>query len=163
MGHNHQHALAVLQGQIDGVLQPLFVAAVDQKLVDDQLDEVGLVAVELHAVSDVADFAVDPHLNESALAYLLEEFLVVTLAPLDQRRQDVDALAGVFFLNQLLDLLIGIAHHLFAGDIRVGFGRARIEDWITNTSLPRTPSITWQNVSPSGKCLISILLRGRPR
>ena len=127
MGHNHQHALAVLQGQIDGVLQPLFVAAVDQKLVDDQLDEVGLVAVELHAVSDVADFAVDPHLNESALAYLLEEFLVVTLAPLDQRRQDVDALAGVFFLNQLLDLLIGIAHHLFAGDIRVGFGRARIE------------------------------------
>ena len=45
----------------------------------------------------------------------------------DQRRQDVDALAGVFFLNQLLDLLIGIAHHLFAGDIRVGFGRARIE------------------------------------
>ena len=35
--------------------------------------------------------------------------------------------------------------------------------WITNTSRPRTPSCTWQNVSPSGKCLMSILLRGLPR
>ena len=36
-------------------------------------------------------------------------------------------------------------------------------DWITKTSLPRTPSCTWQNVSPSGKCWMSILLSGRPR
>src|SRR5574344_562877 len=36
-------------------------------------------------------------------------------------------------------------------------------DWITYTSLPRTPSITWQNVSPSGKCGILTSLRGLPR
>ena len=36
-------------------------------------------------------------------------------------------------------------------------------DWITNTSRPRTESMTWQKVSPSGKCLMSILSSGRPR
>ena len=38
-----------------------------------------------------------------------------------------------------------------------------LPDCITNTSRPRTLSITWQNVSPSGKCLMSILSSGRPR
>ncbi len=125
--HHHEAALAVLHRGLDGLGQPLAAAFAHLDAVHHQLDVVHLVAVEPGAAREVEHLAIGAGPQEALAQQLLEELAVVALAAAHERRQDEHLLAGVGLGHQLHDLLVGVAYHGLAGDVRVGIGHARIE------------------------------------
>ena len=78
------------------------------------------IAVELHAVVKLLELAVDTDVYVTLLAQILEQVLVMSLAVLDQRGEDVYLTAFVIADNEVDDLIAGILHHRFARDIAAG-------------------------------------------
>ena len=124
---NHQEAVALLHGRGHAVLQPHVVLVRGDELVDDHFHVVVLVSVQLHAGQGFAHLAIHADVEVAFLAHLLEEFLVMSLAVAHQGSQDVDALVLVVAQDKLDNLLLGVLHHLLAGQVGVGFSRPGIK------------------------------------
>ena len=58
-------------------------------------------------------------MKETLTLQRLEEFTVVTFTIAHQRSKDIERLAGIVGENHLENLLVGIFHHLLAGNIAV--------------------------------------------
>ena len=77
-----------------------------------------LVAVELHAVGDLSQLPIDADGEEALLTKLLEELFVMPLTLLDDGGQEEDLLSLIALEEELQDLLLGIAHHGLAREVR---------------------------------------------
>ena len=87
-----------------------------------------LVAVELHAVGDLSQLPVDADGEEALLTELLEELFVMPLTLLDDGGQEEDLLSLIALEEELQDLLLGIAHHGLAREVRYSGTCACIEE-----------------------------------
>ena len=116
----HQQPVALAHGGCHTVLQAGIVLLRGDQFVHHHFYVMVLVAVYLHARQGFAHLAVHPDVEVTFLPHLLEQFLVMPLAVAHQRRQDVDALASIFLQDKLQDLLLGVLHHLLAGQVGVG-------------------------------------------
>ena len=112
-GHGTAHAGEVFVGGLEPV--------------HHQFDEVGLVAVHSLYWAEVADLAVDAHLQVSLLPERLEQFAVVALAAAHQRGEQQALAAPVLLQDEVHDLGVGVAHHLLARHGRIGRGGAGIQ------------------------------------
>ncbi len=113
-------ALALAHGLPERGHDALAGVVVDGEPVDDQVDGVYLVAVEPHAGRNFANLAVDAGMDITFLGERLEKLAVVALAALDDGREQGDLAAGEPLADQLGDALVGVMHHLLAGDGRIG-------------------------------------------
>ena len=100
---------------------------VDADAVYYQLNVVRLVAVDLHIVGKLTDFAVDADSQVSFLRHLLEQLAVVTLAASHKRGKHKDILVGKLGRDDVYDLGFSVFYHLLAADIGVGVGHSRVE------------------------------------
>ena len=116
--HNHQETLALLHGNLDGLLQAL-VSTLDGNPVYHHFDVMGLVAVDLHALLDFLYLTVDTDMQVALLAHRLEQLAIVTLTTMNQRRQNQYLASGVVILNHVDNLLLGIFYHRLAGLVAV--------------------------------------------
>ena len=123
----HQHPFALLEGGLDGLFQSAVAFLVDAHAVHHKLDVVRLVAVHLHIVGQLADFAVHAHAQVSFFSHLLKQFAVVALAAAHQRREDEDVLVGEFRCDDVDDLAFAVFYHLLTADVRIGVGDTRKE------------------------------------
>ena len=118
--HDHHQSVALTQGCLDRRAQALRVVGIDAHAVNDQFHGVILVAVQLHAVFQFAQFAVGTHIQIALLAQVLEQILVMSLAVFDQRGEYVYLAAGVRFEDQVEDPVPGIFHHRGATEVAAG-------------------------------------------
>ena len=134
MGHgvgfgvvDHQLLVAVAQRVLHAAVEALGVLVAHLQAVHHYLHRVVLVAVEAHAGRYLHELAVHAGVDESLLAQLLEQLLVVALAVAHHRRQDVNPTAGVLIEYQSHDALAGVAHHLLAAQIAARMACAGVE------------------------------------
>ena len=124
---HHQEAVALLHGSGHAVLQSHVILVRGDELINDYFHIVVLVSVQLHAGQGFAHLAVHTDVEVAFLAHLLEEFLVMSLAITHQGSQDINALALVVAQDKLDNLLLGVLHHLLAGQVGIGVSRPGIE------------------------------------
>ena len=115
--HHRHHLVALLQSRFDTVAKTRDILIAGTQTVYHQLDRVIAIAVELHAVSQFGELAIDPYIEITLLAQILEEFLIVSLTILDDRGEDGDLATLILLRDHIDDLLTRIFHHLLAGDI----------------------------------------------
>ncbi len=120
-------ALALPHGLLERGHEPLARLLAHRQAIDDQIDRVYLIAVEAHAGRNFANLPVDAGIDIPFLGQGLEQLAVMTFAPLDDRRQEGDFAPCEVFEDQFGDLLIGVMHHFFAGNGRIGTRRPGIE------------------------------------
>ena len=106
--------VALMQSFGDAVGQTAAVFGVDLKAVDYQLHRMVFIAVELHAQSDFAQFAVNSDVEITLFAQRLEEFLVMTFTVFDQRSEDVDFFAVKFVEYQTDYAFLSVFDHRLA-------------------------------------------------
>ncbi len=94
--------------------QTAFVFRRRFKPVDHQLYAVILIAVELHALHNLAQFAVDTHIQIAFASQTLEQFLVMALAVFHQRSQQINFAVFEFIEYELHYFFFGIFHHFGA-------------------------------------------------
>ena len=94
-----QLVFALPERQFHGFFKALFVLSRHFQAVDHQFHSVILVAVELHAECDFAQFAIDTHVDIALLSILLKKVFVVAFAILHKWRQNVNFLAVVLVEN----------------------------------------------------------------
>ena len=87
----------------------------------------GLVAVQGSDFIQFHKFAIDTHLRISSLAHLLEELLVMALAALYYRRQEIASAARIILHYERDYLFVAVADHRPAGLRRIGGRRPRIK------------------------------------
>ena len=87
-----------------------------------------LVAVEFDLLVHVARETVHSHAHEARLAHVLEDGLVVPLAVLDQRRQHLEASAGLHPQHRVHDLLGGLPGDLAAALWAVDHSDAGVQE-----------------------------------
>ena len=104
--------MTCVEGRRHRAAYPLVVACFWDKLVDDEFDEVDLVAVECVDLLEGKDLAVDPHFGVASAAKPVEELAVVAFAATHQGREQ-KAFATLVGLHDKVDnLLVGVADHL---------------------------------------------------
>ena len=116
---HRKRALAHAKSCHDRISNALVVALARAEFIDYELDEMGLVAVQLLHVIQAEKFAVDTDLGVALAAHLLEEFAVMALAAAHQGRQQQALPAGVVPHYEIHDLGVGVAHQFLAGDGRI--------------------------------------------
>ena len=116
----------MLKGSADGLFETVVVFP-HPYAVHNQLNIVGLIAVQLHIVGQLADFTIDPYTQEPFLCHLGEKFAIMALARLYQRGKDDNVLAVVVLVDKLQDVLLGVFHHALAAHMRVGDSHAGIK------------------------------------
>jgi hypothetical protein len=114
MLQHHHRALALLHGQLQRLGKAFARLLVHLQAVHHHLDVVGLVAVQLHVGLDVQQLTVHPHLAESLLPHLFEEFAVMPLSAAHHGRKDVHLLAAKILANGAQYLIVRILHHPLA-------------------------------------------------
>ncbi len=124
---DHHLLPALAEGFLYRLEEPLGVVALHLELVDHQLDGVVGVALELHAVGELANIAVDAHMEEAFLYQLLEKLLVVPLAVMHKRGEEIHFPAGILLLYQVDDAGGGVFHHRLARDVAACLAYAREE------------------------------------
>ena len=122
-----QRTLALVQGGSDRTADALLVPLARLELVDDQLDEMRLVAVHGLDGPELLDLPVDTHLGVSPLAHLLEKLAVMTLAAAHERTEQQALATFEAGQDQGRDLFVGIAHHFGAAGRRIGTRSPRIQ------------------------------------
>ena len=122
------HAVAQPQRRFNRVGQAAALQiGLDDQAIDHRFDGVVLVAIEFDRVVDVVQFAVDAHAHVAGLADVLEDLLVMALAILDQRREDLNAAAFGHGRDRVDDLIGGLLLHLAAADRAVRRADAGVE------------------------------------
>ena len=124
---NHQLAVSLLECQVNGLGKAFGVLGPHFEAVHHELHAVVDISVQLHAEGDFAQLAIDAHVDISLLAQVLKQVLVVSLAVLDQWRQDIDASPVVALENQAQDLVDGVFHHLLPREVGIGVGSTCIQ------------------------------------
>ena len=125
--HHRHRPLAGGKRLGDGVAHPLVVPRPGFEAVHDELDEMGLVAVQGLYALQFHDFPVDADLRVAALPQLVEQLAVVALAAPHERRQQVAFAVAVGGEDQVHNLAVGVAHHLLAGLRRDGARTFRVQ------------------------------------
>ena len=74
----------------------------------------GLVAIDLHALSHLHQFTIHTGIEIALLADALEEFTVMSFAALHHGCQKVDALSVVLLQEEVQYVLLGVFDHLLA-------------------------------------------------
>ena len=118
--HYCQGAFASRKGGKYRLADTLGIRGVRLELVDHELDEMGLVPVQLGHLGKILQLAVNAYLRISALAHLVEELLVMAFTPSDERSEKVTFAASVVRKYEVSDLLVGIADHLLPGGRGIG-------------------------------------------
>ena len=86
-----------------------------------------LIAVELHARSNLTQFTVNAYSQESFATGTFEEFLIMSLTIANEGSKEVDFMAFIIVKYRVDYLLFGIFHHRFARHIGVSFASTRVE------------------------------------
>ena len=84
---HHQQSVALLHGRSHGVSQARIILVLRHQFVDDHLHIMILISVQLHARQGLAHFAVHTYIQIALLAYLLEQFLIMSFSVTHQRSQ----------------------------------------------------------------------------
>ena len=118
----HEHdALSHPDGGLDRVGYPGRIGAVAyHQPVDDYLDGVPPLLVEIEALRQVTDVAVDTDSHEAGPASGLEHLLVLAFTPPDHRRHDLDPATLRQAENGVHDLLDRLPLHRPAAPVAVG-------------------------------------------
>ena len=124
----HQLSVALLESQVNGVFQAFTVLVGHLQAIDNKFHTVVHIAVQLHAKGDFPQHPIDPDVDVSLLAEILEQVLVVSLAVLDKRGHDVDAVSLVTLHNQRQYLVDGVFHHALSRQVGIGVGSAGIQE-----------------------------------
>ena len=124
---DHDGTLAVFHRDLHAVGEPLLRIIRHGEVIDRQLDIVDFVTIDLHAHDKGFHRAIDTHAGESLLADVLEQFAIMTLAPLHHRSEQRDGMTLVTLQNQVYELLFGIVDHLLLRVVGVGVGHAGVE------------------------------------
>ena len=106
----------------------LLIALTYGTLVHHDTDVMYGEAVESHPWRQLAHLTINVSVEEATSSHLLEKLTVVSLAIDHDGSQDVDPLVSVLLHNMLHDLLLGVAHHLLAREVRIGSADTCIED-----------------------------------
>ena len=72
-----------------------------------------LVAIHLHACNDLLNDTIHAYIKIALATYGVEEFLIVTLAILDERSQQINLFAHEVLEEKIQNLLLSILHHPF--------------------------------------------------
>ena len=123
----HQLSVALLEGDVHGIGQTLAVLFGNLQPVHNKFHAVIHIAVQLHAKGDFLQHAVNTHIDIPLLAQVLKQVLVVALAVLDQRRQDVDAVPLIALHNQRQYFVDGVFHHLLTRQVGISVGGTGIQ------------------------------------
>ncbi len=126
-GFHHHDAFPGFHGSRHRCLQTMQIDIVDDQFIDHDFDIVGFIAVHSHPDLDFGEGAIHAGSEESLLQKAFKKFLVMSLAPLDYRRQQQDAPPLEILQNQLNDFLVGVFHHPGAGRIGIRLSRPSIE------------------------------------
>ena len=111
----HQHnTLSLLHCGVERFGKALAVLLIDFQFVDNYLNIMGFIAVEPHSRGQVGNLAVDACVEIALAQKLVEKFLVVTLAPLNERCHKVDFLPSHLADNDIDNLVVGVLDHLLA-------------------------------------------------
>ncbi len=124
---HHQLAVSLLESQVNGVGQALAVLVGHLEAVHHEFHTVVDVAVELHPEGNLAQCPIDTHVHVALLAQVLKQVLVMALAVLDQRSQDVYLVTLVTFQYQTQDLVGCVLDHALARQVGIGVGSTGIE------------------------------------
>ena len=115
--------LRQLQGRLDRVRDPPPDVRLGDEPVDDDLDRVLVVAGEPDRLGQLADLPVDPGPDEPLAREVLQELLVLALAPPDHRREHLEP-GPLGQLHDLVDDLLG----RLAADRPAALGAVRVSD-----------------------------------
>src|SRR5690606_15259076 len=121
--HGHHYALPLFPRTLYGLRNAMPVAWVSYNAVYHHFDIVNLVTIHLHFGHHVPYFAVDPYLGVSRLAYLDEQFPVVTLTSLHDRCQYCEFRSPEILEQRIQDLVLRLPDHLVARHPRIGLSR----------------------------------------
>ena len=117
---NHRDSLAKLHGKFDGLAQTLaVVVAFYCELIDNNFNEMVLVAVELEIVFHFGDFAINAGSHVAPATNILEKFLVVTFSSIYKRCENINRLSAKLFGYDVNYLVVAVFHHFLASDIRI--------------------------------------------
>ena len=119
---HRQRTLAHAQRRYYRICDTLVVAFARAELIHHQLDEVGLVAVQLLHVVQAQELTVYPDLGVALPAHLLEELTVMALAAAHQGCQQQAFASGIVAHYQVHYLGVGVTHQLAACHGRISRG-----------------------------------------
>ena len=120
-------SLSKVQGGHDRIPDPLGVTFGRFEFIDQQFDEMALVAVQCIYLIQGLDFSVHPYLRIATSPELVEQLAVVSLAAPYERSQEIALLPLVALHDQVHNLLVGIADHLLAGSRGISPGSPCVE------------------------------------
>ncbi len=110
---NHHLLVTLLERLHHRVKQPAVILCRHFQLVDDKFDRMVAVTVKPHPREKLHYFPVDPDGEIPLLHQILKKLLVMPLAVMHQRGQQVYLTVVILLENQFNDFLGGIFHHRF--------------------------------------------------
>ena len=109
-------AFAKIQSRHHGVPGPFLIALRRLELVHDQFYEVAFVAVQSINLVQREYIPVHSDIGVASFAELVEQLAVMSLAPHDQRSEQIALLALIFIHYEVHDLRVRVAGHLLPRD-----------------------------------------------
>ena len=83
-----------------------------------------LVTIELHFGNNVLHLSIHSHFAETALTDILKKFPVMSFTPFYNRSEQIDLFSGIFFQDEIHDLIVAVPHHFFSRVVAVRFSRS---------------------------------------
>ena len=140
---NHQQAVSLTHSRRYTLFQSSIIFFGNDQLIYYYLYIVILVTVEFHTMSNFTHFTVYPNIEISFFTYLLKKLPIMSFTCTNQGSQQIDFLSFIIFQNQTENLLLGIFHHFFTGQIRISHSRTSIKQteiiiYLSSSSYRRT-------------------------
>ena len=89
------------------------------ELIDNNFNEMVLVAVELEIVFHFGDFAINAGSHVATATNILEKFLVVTFSSIYKRCENINRFSAKLFGYDVNYLVVAVFHHFLASDIGI--------------------------------------------
>ena len=124
---NEHLSFALFHGNRNALNKPFVVFILHLKAVYNNLDAMIPIAVEFHLRHYFLHLAIDSGIKITFATNGFEEFLVMSLAVLNEWSKQDDAFPEVFAQEQTDDLLFRIAHHLFSANVGISLGCSSIK------------------------------------
>src|SRR5690606_33518766 len=99
----------------------------NHQFIDQYFDIVVLVSVYPHTGKNLLNLTIDPHMEVTLLANLLEKFLVMPFTIANYRRQAINFRLAILLQKELDNLLLAMRRHLRSRKVRIGSSRRRKE------------------------------------
>ena len=142
-------SITLFHGCGDALDETFVLSFLNDKTVHNDLNIMILVAIHLHACNDLLNDTIHAYIKIALATYGVEEFLIVTLAILNERSQQINLFAHEVLEEKIQNLLLSILHHPFTCDIR---------ESLTHTGIEETEEII--NLCACPYCRTGILVRG---